>query len=329
MTHPLTAQPILVTGVTGFLGGALARRLIADGARVRALVRSPGKAAALHDLGVELAQGDVTDAASVRRAVAGQAFVFHVAVSYGDLAAQTAVNADGTRHMAAAAAQAAVTRFIHVSTISWYGYGQSGAIHEDTPTHSAHDPYVRTKQAAERAVREIAAQTGMAYSISRPGMIYGAGSAMWTKALFQVARRRPTPFIGDGRGTCFPIHVDDVVDQLITLATHPAANGEAFNCTPDPSPTWRAFLTLYAQLTRHDRWLSLPYPAFATLAHVIAPFAPRDTTLRDLPAVIRVFREQTVYTMDKAERLLGWQPRVTLADGVASCADWLREQGLL
>jgi nucleoside-diphosphate-sugar epimerase len=323
----LSGQPVLVTGATGFLGGALGRRLIGEGAHVRALVRAPEKAAWLRDLGVELAAGDLTDAKSVARAAENAAYVFHAAVSYGDLAAQTAVNVEGTRNLARASVHAA--RFVHVSTISWYGYGQRGAIHEDSPIHTAHDPYVRTKQAAESTLREIAAETGLSYSISRPGMIYGAGGAMWTRGLFQVARRRPMPFIGDGRGTCFPIHVDDVVDQLVTLATHPAATGEAFNCAPDPAPTWRAFMALYARLAGHDRWLAFPYPLFAAAANVMRPFGSHDSALRDLPMILHVFRANTVYTMDKARRLLDWSPRVDLESGIAGCAAWLREQGLL
>ncbi|MDZ4764588.1 MAG: NAD-dependent epimerase/dehydratase family protein [Chloroflexota bacterium] len=325
----LIGQSVLVTGATGFLGGALARRLIADGAHVRALVRAPDKADAVRALGVELVQGDVTEADSVLRALENQSIVFHAVVSYGDLAAQTAVNIEGTRNMAHAAADAGVTRFVHVSTISWYGYGQRGDVTEDTPPNHAHDPYVRTKQAAENVVRDIGAARGLTYAISRPGMIYGAGGTMWTRNLFQLARRRPTPFIGAGRGSVFPIHIDDVVDQLVTLATHPAARNQAFNCTPDPSPTWREFLGLYAHIAGHQRWLALPYAPMAALARLLAWRASKDSVIRDLPSVLRIVREDATYKMDKARHLLNWIPRVDLETGVAGCAAWLREQGLL
>jgi nucleoside-diphosphate-sugar epimerase len=327
----LAGQTVLVTGATGFLGGALARRLASDGASVRALVRSPEKAASLRAVGIESVQGDlsIADRMSLRHAVDGCAYVFHAAASFGDLAAQKAVNVEGSHALASASAAAGVKRFIFVSTTLVYGYPAGGVIHEDSPRSRHHNPYIQTKQGAELVVRAISAATGLSIAISRPGMIYGAGSAHWTRTLFRIARLRPTPFVGDGRGSAFPIHIDDVVDHLIALALHPAAEGEAFNCAPDPSPTWREFMRLYMRLAGHDRWLALPYPLFRAGAAVIAPFAPANTLLRDLRAIVPIFRVQTTYSMEKSRRVLGWEPRVSLEEGVAGCAAWLREIGLL
>ncbi len=327
----LAGQTVLVTGATGFLGGALVRRLLAEGAQVHALVRSPEKAALLRAARIGVVQGDLSDTDKVNlcQAVEGCAYVFHAAASFGNLASQTAVNVEGSRALASASAVAGVKRFIFVSTTLYYGYPAGGLIHEDSLPIHHHTPYIQTKQAAEAAIRRAAAETGLSFAISRPGMIYGAGSAHWTRTLFRVARMRPTPFIGDGRGSAFPIHVDDVVDHLIALALHPDAAGEAFNCTPDPSPTWREFIRLYARLAGHDRWLALPYPLFRAGAALIAPFAPPNTLLRDLRAIVPIFRVQTTYSMEKSRRVLGWQPRISLEAGVADCAPWLREIGLL
>ncbi|PJF26160.1 MAG: hypothetical protein CUN53_09105 [Phototrophicales bacterium] len=325
----LTGQTVLVTGATGFLGGALAHRLLAEGAQVRALVRSPEKAASLRAASVETVQGDLIDADSLRQAVEGCAYVFHAAASFGDLASQTSVNLEGSCALAFASASAGVKRFIFVSTTLYYGYPAGGLIHEDSPPSRYHNPYIQTKQAAEAAIRRAASETGLSIAISRPGMIYGAGSTHWTRTLFRIARLCPTPFIGDGRGSAFPIHVDDVVDHLIALALHPDADGQAFNCAPDPSPTWREFMRLYAHLAGHERWLALPFPLFKAGAAVITSFAPPDTLPRDLREIIPIFRVQTTYSMEKSRRVLGWQPRISLEEGVAGCAAWLREIGLL
>ncbi|MFN8450319.1 MAG: hypothetical protein U0521_17465 [Anaerolineae bacterium] len=72
---------------------------------------------------------------------------------------------------------------------------------------------------------------------------------------------KPTPFVGDGRGSVFPIYIDDVVDMMITAARHPAAANQIFNCTPDPSPTWRDFVGC-ARLAGHRRWLAIPPAPF-------------------------------------------------------------------
>ncbi len=160
-------------------------------------------------------------------------------------------------------------------------------------------------------------------------MIYGPGAVNWTGGLFRVAKLNPTPFVGNGHGSAFPIYVDDVVDLLVTVADHPAASRQVFNCTPDPAPTWREFLGRYSQLAGHERWLPIPpqllYP-FGWLALLIAP---RYSMLGDALDQLSFVQRQVTYKMDKARDLLGWQPQVDLDDGIARCAPWLRDQGLL
>ncbi|MBZ0276609.1 MAG: NAD(P)-dependent oxidoreductase, partial [Anaerolineae bacterium] len=186
-----------------------------------------------------------------------------------------------------------------------------------------------TKSRGEAVIREIGQEQHVPYAIIRPAMIYGPRSGMWTKTLFQVAKRRPTPFLGDGSGHAHPIHVDDVVDMMIVLATHPQAENQAFNCAPDPAPTWRALLGGYSQLVGHDRWLALP----AWPIRLVAPLAETVMMLRgepqEVPALIPFVMSHKTYTMTKAREMLGWQPQVSLEDGIQRCAPWLREKGLL
>jgi nucleoside-diphosphate-sugar epimerase len=321
-----SGQQVLVTGATGFLGGALARRLAADGARVRVLVRSPQKAASLRQQGIEIVQGDLNSPDALRRACADCAVVFHVAAALsGSYAAQYAANVEGTRMLLAAATNAGVQRFVHVSSISVYGYRVKGEITEATTPAPGADPYPQTKTEAEAVVRD----GSLPFTIIRPAMIYGAAAVNWTGNLFRLAKLKPTPFVGSGQGSSFPIHVDDVVDLMVTAAEHPAAIGETFNCAPDPAPTWRKFLGHYARLAGHDRWLALPPVAFAALARGISIISPSNSRLRDLPDQVGFLQRSTTYKMTKAHDLLGWSPRVPLDDGIAGCADWLREQGWL
>lgn len=318
-------QQVLVTGATGFLGGALARRLAADGVQVRGLARSAAKAEALRQSGIEVALGDVGDQASLRRAADGCRVVFHCAAAFGSYPEQRAVNVEGTRHMVQAARAAGVERFVHVSSAAVYGYRAGGDVTEDTPPIPGADPYALTKREAEGIVME----SGVSYTITRPGMIYGAGSPNWTGRLFRLARIKPTPFIGDGRGSCFPIHVDDVIEQMIVAAGHPAAVNQVFNCTPDPSPTWREFIGRYSRLAGHDRWLPLPAAPFALGTWLLAQFGPRISAGRDAYDALGFVQRRTTFKMNKTRQLLGWQPRIDLEGGVESCAPWLREQGWL
>jgi nucleoside-diphosphate-sugar epimerase len=329
MTTP--RQTVLVTGATGFLGGALARRLARDGARVRALARRPERGAAFRTIpGVEVAYGDVTDENRMRDVLRGCGLAFHAAgVLEGSMAAQRRANVEGTRNVVRAAADAGVERVVHVSSAGAYGFGGPHDVSEDTPLKPGHAAYGVTKAKAEDVVRQVGRERGLAYSIIRPGLIYGPGSRVWTEAMFKIARRNPTLFPGDGSGSIPAIYVDDVVDLMTVLAVHPAAAGGTFNCTPDPSPTWREFLGAYAALAGHSRWLAIPVAPLRVVARLVAAVAPGDTRLKDLPQVIGFLTSYRRIRMDRARERLAWAPRISLREGIERCAPYLREKGLL
>jgi 2-alkyl-3-oxoalkanoate reductase len=326
----LRGKKVFVTGGTGFLGEALVRRLSQQGARTRVLIRHTSDTTYLDGVSlVEVVIGDLTDRSSVFKAMEGCDYVFHVAASLGGTRDEMErVNVEGTRHVTDAAASIGIERLLHVSSIAYYGYGVDGPVTEDTPPTITHDGYAITKRKAEERVRLVAEKRWMSYSIIRPGMIYGPQSQPWTAQMFKIARRNPTLFIGDGSGHAHPIHVDDVVDMCLMLATHTRAEGQAFNCTPDPAPTWREFLGAYSKLAGHNNWLGVP----AVLAHLGATL---QTTFSHR-AADKAWQEKLVwgrwpvtYKMDKAREQLGWQPSVPLQAGIEGTAPWLREQGLL
>ena len=327
----IEGKTVLVTGATGFLGGATVRRLAEGGTQVRALARSPEKSASLQRIPhVTVVFGDLTQPDSLRAAVEGCDVVIHTAVGYGSREEQQAVNVEGTRNIALAAANALVERFVHVSSMAVYGYALDHDATEYTPmVPRSHDPYAETKANAERALQKVSGDTGLVYSVIRPGMIYGPGSAMWTERLFRLARLRPMPFVGDGRGRAHPVYVDDVIDMMVVLAQHAAARNEAFNCTPDPAPSWRDWLRLYQQLNGRESWLGAPPWLLQPVANLIGLLAPAGRAIKEVPHALRLMQSRVTYRMDKPRNMLGWRPQVALADGVQRCAPWLRERGLL
>lgn len=327
----LQGKTVLITGATGFLGGAFCHRLAADGAHVKALARRPERDRYIREIAnLDIVMGDITDEQRMREITAGCDVVFHAAAALGGpLDHQRHVNVEGTRSVMAAAASSGAQRVVHISTISVYGYKNMGDVTEDTPQNPGHDAYHISKAEAEAVVREMGVAHSIAYTILRPGMIYGPRSNMWTRRMFQLARRKPTPFIGSGKGSAYPIFIDDVVDLAINAAVHPAAENQIFNCTPDPSPTVREFLSAYSHLAGHDRWLSIPPVLARPLAALIAITAPPHSPRKDAVNALALIQRRVTYKMDKARALLGWQPQVNLQDGVLRCAPWLREKGLL
>jgi nucleoside-diphosphate-sugar epimerase len=326
----LSGERVMITGATGFLGNVLARRLLDEGAQIRVLARNPEKGRRLQELGAEIIAGDIADMEAARRAIEGCSYVFHVAAATsGNLKVQHEANVEGTRTNMQAAADAKVRRIVYVSSVSVYGNHYTTDVTEDMPLVPGADPYAVTKKQAEEIVRDVASQSGISYAIIRPGMIYGPRSGLWTGQLFRLAKRNPTVFIGDGSGHCYPVFVDDVVELMVTMATHPAAANEAFNCAADPAPTWREFLQGYSRLAGHQNWLALPVPVVRIFAKIVSLFAPRHSMMRDLPDLLNLLLSQTTFKTTKARERLGWIPAVSLEEGIARCAPWLREKGWL
>ncbi len=321
----------LVTGATGFLGGELVRRLAGEGVKVRALARHTSDVSYVEELPhVEIAIGDVTDKRSMFTAAKGCDFIFHAAAALGGpLEEQEQVNVMGTRNIAEAAAAAGTERLVHVSSIAYYGYGVEGNVTEDAELTETSDPYAQTKRQAEEYLRNIAEKRWLSYSIIRPGLIYGPRSNTWTGRMFQLARRNPTVFVGGGKGHAHPIHVEDVVDMCLTLATHASADRGAFHCTPDPAPTWREFLRHYSQLAGHDNWLGVPTPIAKLGFDLRSAMADEGTMDKAWGEKVRWLGRTVTYKMDKATETLGWTPHIPLEQGIAGTEIWLREEGLL
>lgn len=327
----LSGKTVLVTGATGFLGGALALRLASDGAHVRALARRPEKGNFLSgNPNIEIVSGDINDLNRMREVTEGCEYLFHVAAALGGpMTFQYHVNVEGTRNIMEAAVSARVKRVVNVSSIAAYGYEYQGDITEDLPLRAVRVPYNVTKMQGETVIREMGERHNLEYSIIRPAMIYGPRSNMWTKTMFQLGKSQPTWFLGDGSGSFHPIYVDDVVDMLVVLATHPQAAGEAFNCAPDPASTWREFIGAYSRLAGHERWRSLPVLPIRLAAPLVEVILSLRGEPQQTPKALDYLLTRRTYKMTKARERLGWQPQVDLPNGIQRCVHWLKEQGLL
>ncbi|MCZ7544433.1 MAG: NAD-dependent epimerase/dehydratase family protein [Anaerolineae bacterium] len=225
------------------------------GARVTGLARDPARAGFLSEAGVEVVQGDIGDPERLRAQVAGAEVVFHLAAAAGVAthARMAAVNIWGTDNVLQAARDAGVARFVHVSTISVYGYTRRGVVDETARLHPIGEGYGDTKAIGER----LALRSGLPATVVRPAQVYGPRSQPWTVRLIDLTRWF-VPLVDGGRGTCHPIYIDDIVDLLVLAAHHPDAPGQVFNGSPDPPATWRDFLTGYGRMHGHSRVVSVP-----------------------------------------------------------------------
>jgi uncharacterized protein YbjT (DUF2867 family) len=203
---------ILVTGATGFVGGNLVRRLRHEDIAVRALVRHPEKGRALKDIGVDVAEGDVSDKASLEKAAAGCERVVHLVGIIQETAGATfrAVHVDGTRNVLEAAQKAGMRHFFYQSALG--------------TRPGAKSMYHRTKWEAEELVRA----STIPYTILRPSLIYGPGD-QFTMRLSEIIKRSPMlPVIGSGQSRVQPLYIDDEVSCLVKAVTSDAFLNEMY-----------------------------------------------------------------------------------------------------
>ena len=220
---------VLVTGVSGAVGPALARRL-ADEFDVRALVRGDAQAARAKVAGWQPVHGDLCEPSTLTAAMAGVDVVVHAAASLGsDWAVSTAVNVDGTRCLAESARDAGAARFIHISTMSAHGEPQPDGLTESSPLaiHDGVFPYVATKARAEAALSALRAQ-GLAITVLRPGAICSLRSSHWGDRLVHKLARQGWPANRHPDDVIPWVHTDDLADMVLLCATMPAADDDTF-----------------------------------------------------------------------------------------------------
>jgi len=321
---------VAVTGATGLLGGALTRRLLAEGYPVRALVRSPA-AARLQHPALTIIPGSVSDAASLRLLVEGAETVFHIAAMYrsdGPWEAFADVNWHGTERIIDAALGAGVRRLVHCSTIGIHGSAAVTPADENAPA-DPRDNYQLSKFFAERACRD-ALGGGMEIVIARPCGIYGPGDLRMLK-LFRMLQKRLFVQIGAGDANFHPVFIDDLVEGFMLAMTAAEVDGETFILGgPEYLPLRDYIAAAAAALPSPLPWLRLPYPPVEVAARwcerLCAPLGIQPPLHRRR---LTFFKHNRAFSIAKARERLGYVPRVGLTEGFARTVHWYRQEGLL
>lgn len=212
-----TGRKVYLTGATGFIGGAVARRLIDEGASLTCLVRPKTPAAALEHMGATVVRGDVTQPATLD--LSGQHILIHAAawVGYGlpkgKIPLFRATNIEGTRNMVHAAERANVGKVVHVSSIAAIGATSTGMADEESRRGEVfQSEYERTKTAAH----EIALKAGAPAAIPMPGVVLGLGGP-FDVLLSRLARGKLYALPRDDAVKGY-VHVDDVAEGILLCA---------------------------------------------------------------------------------------------------------------
>lgn len=324
---------VALTGASGYTGGHLLKRLIARGDSVKALVRANSVTPALEASGAELVIGELGDADAARRLVAGCDAVLHVAAVYRTAGHPDAyyrkINVEATRRLLEAAKAAGVRRFVHTSTVGVHGDVKNPPGDETSPIAPS-DIYQETKAEADAMAREFGRVHGLEVAIVRPGAIYGPGETRLLKVFKGIARGRYA-VVGSGSPHYHLVYIDDLVDGFLLALDRAEAAGETFIIAGPSSVSQDDLAREVAKATAGSVWpFHIPAWPIQRLGDLVealcVPFGIEPPIHRRR---VDFWVKNRSFAIDKARRLLGYDPKVGVAEGIKRTADWYREHGWL
>lgn len=319
---------VVVTGASGFLGRATARRLIEDGHEVRTLQRRPSEVAGARDI-----LGSINDQRLAEHAVAGADGIVHLAAKVslaGDRSQFQRINVDGTRSMLDAAETAGVGRFVHVSSpsVAHLGVSLAGAGADPADPQRARGDYARTKAEAELLAlgRDTAELRVLAI---RPHLVWGPGDTQLVERVIARARAGRLPLLNRGTALIDTTYIDNAASGLAAaLRSVEHAHGRAYlltNGEPRPVGELLAGICLAAGVAppRGTIPAGLARAVGSVVEHVWALHPGADE-----PPMTRFLAEQlsTAHWFDTGDtrRDLGWTPTVSIDEGLERLATHYR-----
>ena len=323
----------LVTGATGFLGGALARRLHSMGWDVTALGRNVSKLDQLESEGIRVAQVDLKDKKAMAIACEDQEIVFHCAAlpaPWGNFELFYQANVIGTRNVVRGCEEHNVKRLVYVSTPSiYFRYSSRTNVKETDDLPEPISNYAATKLLAEEEVDKAFAN-GLACVTIRPRAIFGPGDTVIFPRLIPRLRSGRLPIIGDGQNIIDLTYIENVVDALLLCAESPVNTlGKKYNITNGES-------VLLWELVEHIcRELELPLPQrkvsyrsadmAARVLELIYTFLPTHPEPPLTRVALSMMATSTTLDISAAKQELGYQPKVSIDEGFDKFMHWWKE----
>jgi len=330
----LTSTPAraLVTGAAGFVGSAVARRLLDQGFEVRVMTRASSDPGNLDGLDAEVVQGDLTDPASLRRAVQGCGALFHVAADYRlwvrDPKPLYAANVDGTREILRAAADAGVSRIVYTSSVATLGLPPGGGAGDEETPVSLEDMighYKRSKYMAEEIARELA-QQGVPVVIVNPSTPVGPRDRKPTptgRMVLDAAAGRMPAYVDTGLNVA---HVDDIAEGHLQ-AYHRGSVGRRYVLGGEDL-TLREILTEIAAICgRKPPRIRLTQGMVLPVAHIAEAWARLTGATPNVTVEgVKLSKKMMFFSSARAQRELGYAPRPA-QQALRDAVEWFRGNG--
>lgn len=317
----------LVSGATGFVGGALVDRLLAEGWEVTAIARDASRLATHHQGKIAVVQGDLTRSLPLMPIVD---VVFHCAADMDMFASRRAMartTVDGTFRMIEVARQARAKRFVHVSSQAVYGFDRHYYdADERTPMRKSPWPYCETKRQAEMHVWD-AARAGLEVVVVRPGFIYGPGDRRTLPPVVKALKAgQLKAHIDWGEFDAGPLHIENCAQGLYLAGTRPEAANQTYNLGDGRMLTIRQLTDdLCGRLGIAAPEKNLPYGMAMALGAAVelgwkALFLPGNPPMS--PFLVAMLRRNSGFSIEKARRELGYVPRRQWEESLPETIAW-------
>lgn len=323
---PTVPKSVFITGANGFIGRALLQRYRELGCDTRGMDFQADPAR-------HVVAGDLMRPETWAAHAKGCDLFIHSAsvVSLSaDWSQYRTISVEGTRVALDVAIAGGAKRFVHFSSIAAFGYEYPVGANERAAVVIGPDyRYGVGKGASEHVVLAAHASAEIECTIIRPGDVYGPGSRAWLLEPLHMARRGRLLLPDGGRGTFTPVYVDDLLDGVMLAAGLAVASGQIFILWGNEPVKCRDFFAYHWQWAgrkghppsfplRPLLWLTWGVQQFNRLFRIKDETAP-DTML--------MFTRPGGYDGEKARRMLGYQPKIGLEEGMRRSEVWLREAG--
>ena len=332
---------MLVTGGTGLLGGHIVERMVAQGHKVRALVRKTSDIEHLKTTGAEIVYGNVEDYDSLVAAAKGMDVVIHAAArvlpGWGQWKDFESCIVEGTENILNASIAAGVKKFVYVSSGTVVGSAAIGVekpADENAPYLNIEKPsremfYDCAKAKAEQTVLDYHKQGKINAAVVRPCMVYGPRCRLLTDRIYRYVKMFPV-LPGNAMAKTALVHVHDVADCVILAATSDKSGGQVYNVSPEGVVTYRDFVNAMARAAgRPELKIVVPLGVVFASAAVIEMWG-RLIRSEDAPFLtrsdIKFVRDGMYIDSSKARKELGWQPKIGIEEGCRQYVEWRKAE---
>jgi len=327
---------ILVTGSTGFIGGHLIGRLIRQKQRIRILIRKKSQFEKIgKSIFIEPFYGDLRDLSSLNGIMQDVDVAFHLASvinakrEHKDIYWNT--NVFGTYNLLEIIRKEGrqIQKFIFCSSVGTMGPLESIPADESTPCFP-HNLYEKSKFEAEKIVEDFRESEGIPVSIVRPSWVYGPGD-MRTLKLFKTIKNRKFIMIGDGKTLIHPVYVEDVVQGLMLCAFEKKSEGQTYIIAGERSLKVSELVARIAEY--YNRCIPKFHVPLLLAKLMVIPVEVLYALFSKRPPVSRrsfeFFSKDQSFSILKAKKELGYEPKTDLAKGLNMTIRWYRDNNYL